>query len=105
MSALSDFNLRPTDTFKVTGSNGIISIYKRKEDGCIESLRVRASGSFKQATQFEPSQISIEERRNLEEGMRKSGLSQAEIADLLGVSQATVSLDLRKIKGNRTRKL
>jgi DNA-binding CsgD family transcriptional regulator len=38
------------------------------------------------------------ERRELEVGMYASGLSQAEIADLLGISQATVSLDLRKAK-------
>ncbi len=98
LSALGEFNVRPTDTFKITGSGGVVSIHKRKKDGRVESLRVRANGSFQQATRFDPSQITIDERRTLEAGMYKSGLSQSEIADLLGVSQATVSLDLKKIK-------
>lgn len=101
LSALSDFSLRPNDTFKITGSKGVLSIHKRRSDGRVESLRVRANGSFRQATQFDPSQISITERRKLESDMHKSGLSQSEIADLLGVSQATVSLDLRKVKGKK----
>lgn len=98
LSALSEFNVRPTDTFKITGSGGVVSIHKTKKDGRVESLRVRANGSFQQATRFDPSQISITERRELEVGMYESGLSQSEIADLLGISQATVSLDLRKAK-------
>jgi hypothetical protein len=98
-AVLGNLHLRPNDTFKMTASNGVLSVYKRHSDGRVESLRLRARGSFRQTTQFDPSQVSIPERRRLEVGMHKSGLSQSEIADLLGVSQATVSLDLRKIKG------
>jgi transcriptional antiterminator len=81
----------------MTASKGVISIHKRHSNGRVESLRLRARGSFRQATQFDRNQISIRERRKLETDMHRSGMSQAEIADLLGVSQATVSLDLKKI--------
>ncbi len=47
--------------------------------------------------EFEASELSVPERRRLEREMYKDGLSQAAIADLLGVSQATVSLDLKRI--------
>ncbi len=98
LDALADFNLRPGDTFKIVSSKGVLSVHKRKPSGEVQSLRVRAKGSFRQSTSFDPGQINIEERRALEQEMTKAGLSQAEVADLLGVSQATVSLDLRKIK-------
>ena len=102
LEALSDFNLRPGDTFKIISAKGVLAIHKRKPSGEVQSVRVQAKGSFKQATSFDPTQISIAERRKLEEGMTKQGLSQSAIADLLGVSQATVSLDLRKLKNQKS---
>jgi hypothetical protein len=95
---LGSLQLRPTDTFKMTVSNGVLSINRRHSDGRVESLRLRARGSFRQTTVFDPSDVTIPERRALEAQMHEEGLSQSEIADLLGVSQATVSLDLRKLK-------
>jgi DNA-binding NarL/FixJ family response regulator len=98
LTVLTDFNLHPSDTFKIVSAKGVLTIHNRKANGEVSSMRVRAKGSFKQATNFDPSQITVAERRELEAGMHQSGLSQSEIADLLGVSQATVSLDLRKLK-------
>ncbi|MBV8593742.1 MAG: hypothetical protein JOZ27_05525 [Caulobacteraceae bacterium] len=100
-AVLGNIQLRPNDTFKVTASNGVLSIHKRHPDGRVESLRLRARGSFRQTTQFDPREVTVSERRRLEAEMHKSGLSQSEIADLLGVSQPTVSLDLRKAKRKR----
>jgi DNA-binding NarL/FixJ family response regulator len=102
LTVLTDFNLRPSDTFKIVSAKGVLTIHNRKANGEVQSMRVRAKGSFKQATSFDPSQITIAERRELEAGMHQSGLSQSEIADLLGVSQATVSLDLRKHKKQKS---
>ena len=95
---VNDLSIDPRrDTFKITGSSGVISAHVRKADGEVISLRVRARGSFRQLTNFEASELSLPERRRLEREMYKDGLSQAAIADLLGVSQATVSLDLKRI--------
>lgn len=98
LSALTDLNLRPTDTFKMTGSNGVLKIHKYKPGGAVESVTIQAKGSFQQVTHYDPSQVTVAERQKVEANMYKSGLSQAAIADLLGVSQATVSLDLAKVK-------
>ncbi|BAU90585.1 MULTISPECIES: hypothetical protein [Methylobacteriaceae] len=98
LDVLSTFRLKPTDTFKIVSSKGVLTINRRKSTGEVEQMRVRAKGSFQQLTKFEPAQITIAERRKLEAEMVKSGLTQSEVADLIGVSQATVSLDLKKLK-------
>lgn len=98
LSALGDLNLKPTDTFKITASNGVLKVHKYNPGGAVMSVTIRAKGSFQQVTHYDPSQVTAAERRKIEADMYKSGLSQATIADLLGVSQATVSLDLAKVK-------
>ncbi len=97
-NVVSDLSIDPKrDTFKIAGSSGVISAHVRKADGEVISLRVRARGSFRELTRFDASELSVPERRRLEREMYKDGLSQSAIADLLGVSQATVSLDLKRI--------
>jgi hypothetical protein len=98
VSAVSYLSIDPQhDTFKITGSSGVISRHVRKSDGEVISLRVRARGSFRELTTFDANELSVPERRRLERDMYKDGLSQSAIADLLGLSQATVSLDLKRI--------
>lgn len=98
LDVLANFRLKPSDTFKIVSSKGVLTINRRKASGEVESMRVRAKGSFKQYTTFDPKQISKAERRQLEADMIDSGLTQSEVADLVGVSQATVSLDLKRLK-------
>lgn len=89
------------DTFKIQGSSGMIYGHAKKPTGEVLSVRIRARGSLKQFTNFDPNELSIDERRTLEQEMHDEGLPQAEIADLLGVSQATVSLDLKRLRKRR----
>lgn len=86
------------DRAKLSISAGVITANVQKPDGKVFSARFRAHGALTQLTKFDPSKISIDERKKLEKEMHGDGLSQAEIADMLGVSQATVSLDLGKLK-------
>ena len=83
-NVVSDLAIDPKrDTFKITGNFGVISAHVRKADGEVVSLRIRARGALRQVTKFDAKSL-------------KEGLSQAAIADLLGVSQATVCLDLKR---------
>ena len=47
---------------------------------------------------YDPSDLSVEQRRELELALYKEKRTQSEIADLLGVSQATVCLDLKRLR-------
>ena len=85
-----------TDTVKVIFSNGVVNFNRRYPDGRVQSVRMRANRSYRQTTLFDPRDVTIQERRELVAALYNSGLSQSEIADQLGVSQATISLDLRK---------
>lgn len=85
------------DKFKVTGAAGVIVAHVAKASGQVVSARIRGR-SFKQMTQFDPNEISVSERRQLEKQMYDDGLTQSEIADLLGVSQSLVAKDLSLLR-------
>jgi hypothetical protein len=102
LSIIDYLGIKPKrDTFKIRGSSGMIYGHVKKPTGEVLSVRIRARGSLKQFTNFDPNELSIDERRTLEQNMYDEGLSQAEIANLLGVSQATVCLDLKRVKKGR----
>ena len=102
VSFFSNLRIDPRrDTFKIVGSASVISAHVKRPTGEVLSARVRAKGSLKQFTKFDPKDLTIQERRVLEHEMHKEGMSQAGIADLLGVSQATVSLDLKRLRKGR----
>jgi len=87
------------DTYVIKGGAGVAVAHVRKPTGEVQSVHVRANGALQQFTQFNPASISVAERRELEKDLHEKGMSQSDIADMLGVSQATVSLDLRKLRG------
>lgn len=89
-----------TDSYKISGGAGVAVAHVKKTTGEIVSVYARANGAFKQMTRFNPSDLSISERRNLELDLHKDGWTQNEIADFLGVSQATVCLDLKQLREN-----
>ena len=91
---MEDLSIDPVhDTFKIMGAAGVVVAHVSKPSGQILSARVRGN-SFKQLTQFDPSEISVADRRQLEKQMHDDGMTQSEIADLLGVSQSLVAKDL-----------
>lgn len=95
-AVLTGLKIGPRDTFKITGSSNILSVHIKKPNGAVHSAKLKAKGSFQQLTSFDPTTLSIKERRKLTKQLYADGMSQAEIGNMLGVSQATISLDLRK---------
>lgn len=53
---------------------------------------------FKLVTYAESEDLSIEERKRVEEYLTKEGYTQDEIAKYIGMSQSTISSDLDKIE-------
>lgn len=87
------------DTYIIKGASGVAVAHVKKPDGRVYSTRVQANGALQQFTHFDPSQLSVGERRELEHQLyTKQKLKQTEIADLLGVSQATVANDLKLLR-------
>lgn len=88
-----------TDKFLIKGAAGVAVAHVQKPDGRVYSMRVQANGALQQFTQFDANRLTVEERRKLEAEMyHNNQLTQSEIADILGVSQATISNDLKIIK-------
>ncbi|TIO04402.1 hypothetical protein [Mesorhizobium sp.] len=96
---LEDLNVDRRDTVKLTIQSGFASAHVKRADGRVQSASMMLTGQFRQMTAFEPSEMSPSGRRRLVKQLDKQGLRQTAIANLIGVSQATVSLDLAKIKG------
>ncbi len=94
-------NLDPTtDTYVIKGAAGVAVAHVKKPNGQVYSARIQANGALQQFTHFDPSQLTVTERRELEYQLyTKHNLKQTEIADLLGVSQATVANDLKLLRG------
>jgi hypothetical protein len=95
-------NIDPTrDTYVIKGAGGVAVAHVRKPDGQVYSARVQANGALQQFTHFNPNRLTVGERRTLENTLyTENNLKQTEIADLLGVSQATVANDLKLIRNS-----
>ncbi|MER8759891.1 hypothetical protein NKH69_30375 [Mesorhizobium sp. M0976] len=96
---LEDLNIDRRDSVKLTIQSGFASVHVKKADGRVQSATMMLTGQFRQMTAFEPSAMSPSARRRLVKQLDKQGLRQTAIANLIGVSQATISLDLAKVKG------
>jgi predicted transcriptional regulator len=96
----SNLNIDPhRDTYVIRGGAGVAVAHVRKPDGQVFSARVQANGALQQFTSFDSNALSVPERRNLEHQLyTQSRMRQTEIADLLGVSQATVANDLKILR-------
>ncbi len=92
--------LKKTDDLKLTYSGGVIkAVIRREATGDVQTAHFHAKGGFRQVSQFRPEELTLDERRELTVRLSAERHTQAEIAELLGVSQATVSLDLRRARG------
>lgn len=96
-----NLNIDPhRDTYVIRGAAGVAVAHVRKPDGQVFSARVQANGALQQFTSFDSNALSVSERRNLEQQLyTQNRMRQTEIADLLGVSQATVANDLKILRG------
>ena len=92
---LKDLQIGPHDDAKLRIRAGVVSAHVKRADGRVQSATTMLNGQFRRLTAFDPSGLSRTARRKVVRQLRKEGLRQTAIADLLGVSQATVSLDLR----------
>ena len=88
--------IESTDSYTITGAENVAFVQVKKANGIIQTatLKTSTTGALKQRiyTQYDPELQSIEEIRNL----KKSGMTQAEIAKIIGISQPTVSNILNK---------
>lgn len=86
------------DSYVIKGGSGVAVAHVKKPSGEVFSVHVRADGAFRQMTHFDPSRLTIEERRRLELDLYKQGHTQSDIADLVGVKQPTVAHDLKLMR-------
>ena len=92
---LEGMKLSSRDDVTLRIHRGIMTIRVKRSDGRIQSDST-AIGGPSQRLNFDPSALSPAERPNVARRLRREGHRQRAIARLLGVSQATFSLDLRK---------
>ncbi|NMN07527.1 MULTISPECIES: helix-turn-helix domain-containing protein [unclassified Novosphingobium] len=92
-------NINPEeDSYIIKGGAGVAVAHVKKPTGEVFSVHIRAGGAFRQMTQFDPSELSVKDRRLLEFDLYQKGHTQNDIADLVGVKQPTVAHDLKLIR-------
>jgi DNA-binding CsgD family transcriptional regulator len=93
---LGGLNIGPHDEVKMSIRAGVVTAHVKRGSGQAQSATTMLGGQFQRRTAADLSG-SPRDRRKIVRQLTKEGLRQTAIADLLGVSQATVSLDLKKI--------
>ena len=79
------------DRYIIKGGAGVAVAHVKKPSGEVFSVHVRANGAFRQMTHFDPSQLTVDERRRLELDLYEKGHTQSDIADLVGASRKRVN--------------
>ncbi|MFZ7199543.1 helix-turn-helix domain-containing protein [Avibacterium avium] len=92
--------IESTDSYTITGAENVAFVQVKKANGVIQTatLKISKTGALKQRTytHYDPELQSIEERDKTIRKLKKSGMTQAEIAKIIGISQPTVSNVLNK---------
>lgn len=87
----------PRDKFEITYANDLFTVAVTREDGAQEIHRMHRTGrGFRSVHQFNPNDLTREERDNLVREMRADRMTQSNIARHTGISQTTVSNILRR---------
>ena len=86
------------DRYEIKGGAGVAVVRVTRPTGEVINAYSRADGALQQMSVFEPSALSLQERRELEKQLYDDKYTQAEIADLIGVKQQTVAYDLKKLR-------
>ena len=93
------FEIDPTrDRYEIKGGAGVAVVRVTRPTGEIINAHSRADGALQQMSVFDPSALSVQERRQLEKKLYNDNYTQAEIADLVGVKQQTVAHDLKVLR-------
>ena len=92
--------LEQGDIYTISGADNFAVMQIKKSNGMVQTatLKTNKTGALTQKvyTQYDPALQSIDDRKNTIKELKKSGLSQVEIAKMLGISQSTVSNVLKK---------
>lgn len=91
------------DRYVIKGGGGVLVAQVKKSNGEVVTAHMRANGALQQMSQFDPSALSVSERRQLEHQLHKEGYTQTEISGLVGVTQQTVAHDLKIIRNQADR--
>lgn len=83
------------EEWKITSKGGQKTISGRTKGGGAVRLSIYTSNGFRERTSSTSDGLSPARRRTEAKRLRKSGLTQSEIAERLGCSQKTISNDLR----------
>lgn len=97
ISLAEALNINPRkDELKLRIKGGVASAVVKRRDGTVQSITTMLGGRFKRRTEFDSSNLTQRERVKLVKQLRKEGLTQTAIAEYIGMSQGTVSQDLKK---------
>ncbi|WP_410687942.1 helix-turn-helix domain-containing protein [Avibacterium paragallinarum] len=92
--------IESTDSYTITGAENVAFVQVKKANGIIKTatLKISTTGALEQRiyTHYDPELQSIEERNKTIRNLKRSGMTQAEIAKIIGISQPTVSNILNK---------
>lgn len=94
-TVLDDLRIGPRDDVKMSIRNEVLTANVIRPDGRIHSVTTMLGHRFKRLTAISE-KLDRADRRKVVKQLRKEGLSQSAVANLLGVSQGTVSLDERR---------
>jgi hypothetical protein len=87
----------PRDKFDIKYANDLFTVVVTREDGALEVHRMHRTGrGFHSVHQFNPNELTRDQRDGLVRQLSAERMTQSEIAKHTGISQATVSNVLRK---------
>lgn len=89
-------NVRRGDTIELKFVKGLWRSRRVYEDGRVETSRAYMQGKLRTLTFYDGAKMSVADRVKLVKRLYAEGHTQTEIAQLIGVSQSTVSNDIRR---------
>ena len=105
LTALTESEMRELDpsniTVTVRGGKRTVEGYDYNGNKVVREITLyngvpHQKAGFRQLEHTECGPLSIDDRKNIARDLKKKGMSQTDIAKRLGVSQKTISNDLRK---------
>lgn len=92
---IAGLNLGPRDELKLIVRAGVATAHVKRSNGQVHSATTMLNGKLKRMVAVDAAELTRSERRKMVRQLSKEGHRQTAIANLLGISQGTVSLDLQ----------